>query len=74
MKHRCHAAGCSVEVSPKLLMCLRHWRLVPPYIRAWIWQTYRSGQEIDKHPSAEYMEAQRAAVEAVAAAEGIDAA
>jgi hypothetical protein len=67
--HRCHADGCAVPVPPKMLMCRHHWYMVPKILRDWVWATYRSGQEIDKQPSAEYMDAHRAAVNAVAAAE-----
>jgi hypothetical protein len=66
MSHRCHALGCNKEIPPKLLMCLRHWRMVPERLQAEIWRTYRPGQEIDKMPSEAYMEAQRAAISAVA--------
>ena len=64
-RHLCHATGCSKAVPPRLLMCLPHWRMVPRPLQARIWATYRPGQEIDKQPSDEYMEAQRAAVRAV---------
>lgn len=70
MKHTCHAEGCDAEVAPKLLMCGRHWRMVPGLLRARVWATYREGQEVDKKPSQAYMEAQRAAIEAVALREG----
>ena len=69
MGHRCHAEGCEKQVPPKMLMCLRHWRMVPKTLQARIWATYRPGQEVDKRPSAEYMAAQKAAVDAVASAE-----
>jgi hypothetical protein len=44
--------------------------MVSPDLRRAVWRYYREGQEIDKQPSAEYLEAQRAAIEAVAALEG----
>jgi hypothetical protein len=67
MAHHCHAEGCNVEVPPKLLMCRKHWFMVPKNLQARIWATYRPGQEIDKNPSPEYREAQRAAIDAVKA-------
>lgn len=70
MSHVCHAEGCNVPVRPSLLMCRRHWYMVPKPIRDWIWAAYRPGQEVTKDPSDEYMEAYRAAVGAVADAEG----
>ena len=50
-------------------MCLAHWRLVPARLQREVWRHYRKGQEIDKQPTRAYMEAQRAAIEAVAKAE-----
>lgn len=70
MAHLCHAVGCKVAVPPKLLMCLRHWRMVPKALQAEVWRTYRPGQEIDKRPSSEYMTASNAAIDAVAKKEG----
>lgn len=69
-RHLCHAEGCLTAVPPRLLMCLKHWRLVPADLQNEVWRTYRRGQEVSKDPSGEYMIAQKAAVEAVAIAEG----
>jgi hypothetical protein len=68
--HLCHAHGCKKAVPPQLLMCLKHWRMVPTQIQRLVWQTYRPGQEADKKPSPEYILVQRSAVWAVFAAEG----
>jgi hypothetical protein len=65
-EHKCHAEGCNVLVPPRLLMCLRHWRMVPLELQRRVWATYVSGQEIRKDPSPEYLAAQEAAVQAVA--------
>jgi hypothetical protein len=43
--------------------------MVPRLMQSRIWATYRPGQEIDKNPTEAYMEAQVAAVQAVAARE-----
>lgn len=67
--HRCHAKGCEVEVQPRLLMCLKHWNMVPHTIRYRVWNSYVGGQEIRKDPSDSYMRAQREAVAAVAEVE-----
>ena len=66
MSHRCHAIGCEKEVPPAMLMCLRHWRMVPRPLQKEVWRTYRRGQEIDKNPSTAYLMAQKDAVAAVA--------
>lgn len=70
MTHTCHAAGCDVPVSPSLLMCPAHWRLVPRALQQAVWAAYRRGQEIDKRPSPEYLAAAQAAIGAVARAGG----
>jgi hypothetical protein len=58
-------------VPPEWLMCKPHWALVPDQLQARVWATYRPGQEIDKHPSEQYLVAACAAIDAVAEKEGI---
>jgi hypothetical protein len=70
MKHHCHATGCTHPVPPKLFMCRNHWYSLPKDMRDRIWKTYRRGQEIDKRPSAEYLEASRAAIKFIEEREG----
>jgi hypothetical protein len=67
--HRCHARGCKTPVKPQLLMCGRHWALVPVALRWPVIRNYRRGQCDDKRPSAEWVRAARAAIDAVAARE-----
>lgn len=50
---------------PDLFMCYPHWIQVPADLRRLIWRHYRRGQEVDKNPSAEYLEVTRRAQEAV---------
>jgi hypothetical protein len=69
--HLCHAWGCQVAVPPRMLMCRRHWRMVPGSLQDAVWATYRRGQERRKDPTQEYLAAARAAVLAVAEREGI---
>lgn len=68
--HLCHAFECDKPVPPKMLMCLRHWRMVPKDVQDLVWAHYRSGQEIDKQPSHAYLMAQRSAVWSVWVLEG----
>lgn len=70
MKHKCHARGCDVAVLPRLLMCLRHWRMVPRPLQRQVWATYRPGQEVDKEPTGVYLAAAKAAIASVAEKEG----
>ena len=62
MKHLCHAHGCRKAVPPKLLMCLKHWKMLPKNFQDDIWATYVPGQEIQKNPTKEYLKAQHRAV------------
>ena len=66
MKHFCHAIGCEKSVPPRLLMCAKHWYMVPKAIQGLVWQHYVPGQEIRKDPTPEYLSVQRKAVIAVA--------
>jgi hypothetical protein len=68
--HTCHARGCPVAVPPKMLMCRRHWFMVPKLLRDRVWATYRTGQEEgNADVTREYLDAADAAIEAVAAKE-----
>lgn len=68
-EHHCHARNCGVSVRPEMLMCRKHWFMVPKTIRDEVWRTYRPGQCDDKRPSAEWHKAADAAIAAVAAKE-----
>jgi hypothetical protein len=65
-RHTCHANGCNNSVPPRMLMCLRHWRMVPRPLQQAVWATYVPGQEIRKDPTGNYLDAARAAINAVA--------
>lgn len=65
-RHRCHARGCKIAVPPRMLMCSRHWRMVPWALRDAVWATYSPGQELRKDPTPAYRKAALAAIEAVA--------
>lgn len=58
MSHTCHADGCRKDVPPKMFACYGHWAMVPADYQRGLWRHYRSGQEIDKRPSARYVVAQ----------------
>ena len=66
MEHHCHAKGCTTTVPPKMLMCLRHWKMVPKPLQMGVYAHYRAGQEIDKMPSEAWHKAADAAIAAVA--------
>jgi len=65
-EHHCHARGCQTPVPPRLLMCGRHWRMVPKPLQRAVWRKYRPGQEVDKTPTREYLDTAIAAINAVA--------
>lgn len=60
MTHTCHWPRCGKEIAPRLWGCSRHWFRLPFALRRRISGTYRPGQEIDKRPSPEYIEAAKA--------------
>lgn len=64
-EHHCHAWGCSVSTSPEMLMCRRHWFMVPKSLRDRVWAAYRSGQCEDKRPSDEWHRAADEAIKSV---------
>ncbi|APU88983.1 conserved hypothetical protein [Virus Rctr197k] len=68
--HRCHAIACSVRVPPRMLMCKRHWAMVPRDTQRRVWATYREGQCDDKQPAASWHEAADLAIVHVAVLEG----
>lgn len=65
MRHTCHAHECDKIVPPKMLMCLKHWRMLPSQFQGDIWRHYVPGQEIRKDPTNEYIKAQQRAVAVV---------
>lgn len=71
MSHTCHAYQCNVAVKPEMMMCFRHWKMVPTLIQKKIWATYRRGQCDDKQISIDYGKAAKAAIRAVAQKEGL---
>lgn len=69
MSHTCHATGCKRVVSPKMFMCLTHWRMVPGFLQREVWAAYIPGQEIRKDPTPEYLDVARRVIEFVATRE-----
>lgn len=63
--HHCHAEGCTAAVPPRMLMCWRHWKMVPLPLKQAVQFSYRPGQEKDKRPSRDYIWAVRQAINAV---------
>jgi hypothetical protein len=43
MTHECPAAGCTREVRQEMLMCRIHWYMVPPPLRAAVWNAWQDG-------------------------------
>lgn len=56
-------------MSPTLLMCRKHWDMVPMHLRWPVIRNYRRGQCDDKRPTREWFQAAKAAIGAVRAAE-----
>lgn len=71
MDHLCHARSCTEPVPPRMLMCRKHWKLVPKRLQDAVWDTYVPGQESRKDPTDEYLQAAQEAIDAVARKEGL---
>lgn len=65
--HHCHWPGCGKQVPAALWGCLKHWRMLPKYLRDKIWAAFRPGQEETKTPSREYVAAAREVQQWIAA-------
>lgn len=55
-KHHCHWPGCTQQVPPAKWGCLKHWFMLPKYLRDQIWEAFRPGQEKNFSPSRKYLE------------------
>ena len=72
MPHTCHARNCNTAVPRKMLMCRKHWRMVPRALQNDVWAHYQSGQEEGMHtPTEDWHKAADAAIKAVRIKEGI---
>lgn len=75
--HLCHAEGCPFKVPPKMLMCRKHWAMVPRAIQRAVWNSYTPGQcdwptnpTTAPKPSNDWLRAATGAIRAVAEKEG----
>jgi hypothetical protein len=66
----CRAVCCKKRIPSRLLMCKRHWDLVPKPLRRALWSTYRTGENRSEAPSRAYLGLVSDAVAAVARLEG----
>lgn len=66
--HHCHANECPAPTDPELLMCPKHWRMVPKAMQDKVWKTFRARGNIGHDPAswADYYDACADAVEHVA--------
>lgn len=61
--HTCHNPHCGRQIPAKYVCHFRAWKRVPGRLRSRLWAAYRSGQEIDKRPSAQYLDALEAVLD-----------
>lgn len=69
-QHHCHAVDCRVATKPEMLMCRRHWSMVPTRLQREVYRTYRPGQCDDKQISGAWLIAAENAIATVAVKEG----
>ena len=43
--HNCAAIGCTARIGPRLLMCRRHWMMLPLNLRSAVWEAYRDSRQ-----------------------------
>jgi hypothetical protein len=60
LMHECPAPVCTEQIDPDMLMCPRHWYLVPKPLRRAVWIAWRRGAGSPAHRAA-----MRAAIAAV---------
>lgn len=65
--HKCPVNGCVKKVPYSMLMCLRHWRMVPKSLADRVWREWRKEKHSDSHQMA-----CQAAVDAVNEAVGME--
>lgn len=63
--HKCHNPQCDKRCHPSKLMCLSCWQKVPKELQNEVYRCYRKGQEKDKNPSQEWLNAARAAIKSI---------
>lgn len=63
MAHACHVYPCGAAVPPRMLMCRRHWALVPKDMQDAVYAAFTPGQ-CDRRatPTREWLKAARAAI------------
>ncbi len=44
LTHNCGALDCSERISIKLLMCKKHWHMIPVRIRSMMWKHWSAGK------------------------------
>lgn len=71
MTHHCHARNCKTPCPRRMLMCRKHWSMVPRDIQDEVYRTYREGQCDDMRPSQAWHQAADKAILAVAVKEGL---
>lgn len=71
MSHKCHVNNCTTPVAPRLLMCRKHWEIVPADLKARVLNTFNPQQCSGRvRPSTEWLKAAREALNYVAKATG----
>lgn len=68
-QHHCAVGDdlCKRVISTRLLMCPKHWRMVPGELQSALWRAFRARSDHDRLPvlSRSYLEAREACIVAV---------
>ncbi len=62
-EHKCHAIGCETPCKPEMLMCKRHWTMLPNPRKRSVLREYKAGQcNLNPIPSEQWHDAADAAI------------
>lgn len=62
---KCSCRTCDTTIPGYLLMCQRHWMMVPSGVRVEVQNAYREGREMKIHPTQRYLDARTTAIRIV---------
>ncbi len=63
LSHHCHLPGCKTATAPRMLFCLKHWKLVPKDLQREVERTVKMR---DPHVNSTWVDWWRAQVKATA--------
>lgn len=66
----CHATACKQPIATDRFMCVKHWYMLPRYMRLKLWDAFKPGEVDDLDPNRKYCEVARECIVNIARQEG----